>query len=396
MRSRCGVVLWLCSWVWLWALLQVGAAPAPHSGSSSSSSRHTDTKLILRAEGKSGSTFAELVLFEAARRLCTPESSCRIGTATRKRKIEFIINTTSANAASASTAAARTSSTQVVFTGKHLLVSDRRECVHVSALAPAPPCGLSLPFPARLSDAAVAALLACAERCQGEQQPGWGSLYLFRDPRDVVVSRCHHELRSEALPVSEIEACVRDMYGNTLYWVKLRELLVSPLAAPVLCYECLASYDTAARRACYHDLISLVGLPAATPADVEHVMQATALGALKRSPAYAHIAAQYGENKFRVGFAKSYADYGLSLPLLQWMDAAYWALEAAPSRPSPCAAHREARADAAAATATAAAAAATAATATAAAAAAALQCSKKKDGAKERDVEQEIIPGGQL
>lgn len=285
----------------------------------------TRRNILLRAEAKTGTTFLEIILFEAAKRVCTSSKSCSIinENTNAKRKIEFVNHSSGVT-------------TAVLFSRKHALSATSPQCEHINALAPAAPCNLQLSYNQSIYLDALQDFEDCLRICTAAvlPTPDWEHLHLSRDPRDVVVSRCFHEINSE-LSTTALEECVKKKYVNTLYWVKLREMMIpSNSRCDTICYERLTTPNESEKYNGYTELTSFINLQA-TEKNIRDIIRSTSINSVKEGGGYSII---YGSNKFREGAARNFMSYGIDLLLIDWMNDLYNSLE---SRfPSPCARYR--------------------------------------------------------
>ena len=158
-------------------------------------------------------------------------------------------------------------------------------------------------------------------------QPFWTPLYLFRDPRDIVISRCHHAEGKDSISINDLQECVMKEYGNTLYWIKLMEEVAlrqgAAVSSPVVCYECLTAQNETLKSQCYRDLLSSVGMDV-TSFELEKIISDTSFVNMKRNGEKKEL---YGANKFRAGTTKTRTEYGINVDILTWINAAYNILE---------------------------------------------------------------------
>ncbi|KAJ1434172.1 hypothetical protein B484DRAFT_429302 [Ochromonadaceae sp. CCMP2298] len=164
-------------------------------------------------------------------------------------------------------------------------------------------------------------------------------LYMLRDPRDVTVSRCHHEhkdLGGKAGPFTTalLDRCLKTNFVNTAMWVKLRELFIANELQHThyICYEQIASADLGAKRAGIERVAGVLGFGGITQAEAGMLINATSID-------NAAVGAVNWQG-VRSGGQMHFTDYDLSLSLVGWMNSTYYQLET--MHPSLCTQHRHA------------------------------------------------------
>jgi hypothetical protein len=148
--------------------------------------------------------------------------------------------------------------TDIKFTqcGKHLVPFTNANkgiyanCTHANAHPSNSPCNIQFEHPNLDTEKFRQAFEQCVDFCfdesafqQDSSKYNISFIYIIRDPRDVVISHCHHLNLNMTF-----EDCIFDRYPRVLLWIKYREIMLKKSSALLggmdyVCYEKMGSHN---------------------------------------------------------------------------------------------------------------------------------------------------------
>jgi hypothetical protein len=315
------------------------------------------TKISLRGESKSETTWLEIIAFETAKQFCTSttSSNCKALTEIDQRKRYFSIEVNGSHQFDFS----------VQF--KHGLPgiackNKESRCQDPTKLVSAENPMLSKRFDR---------MRTCIHECFSNSlfKPNTMHLYILRDPREVSISSCffkylklHDENINPNTFSDTLSSCMRENFMKVLLNVKYRELAIEQMLDSnknKICYEELLL--PAHRVMGFRKIVSTLGLYA-NDAQIESIMNATTAAVLKSGDSSSSSSSPPSPSspsnsqsrtydmhdlrvdggtipKVRSAGEKCYLDYNINNATLAWIHNAYRAAEG--FFPSPCAKYRD-------------------------------------------------------
>lgn len=318
-------------------------------------------RIGLLGEPKSGTSWLEILVFEASRQLCTADKRC-----------EFF-----GHEAARSLTMNQDGELAVFSLGKHgekhsiplhggtFPNSAKGSCSHPGYLPQAPPCLIKRhAFPEAGPN--LKELTKCATNCLAmlnysthakansatqRVKPGFAKqtyLLILRDPRDEAVSACFYaRFKRVANSTQELATCLKEVFPLYNLWTRYREVFFSPDAYRAKTGTTVELFHYEKLLRCPQRelarLVGILGLQANSTSELDNVHLSTTAESLKVSTTYNM---QHQENtgpKIRQAGKKTFLDYGLPQDLIKWMNDSASAMgfevnddNGTSSSPSPC------------------------------------------------------------
>lgn len=303
-----------------------------------SEDKRQETTISIRGEPKSGTTWLEIIAFEAAQQLCNGKSeisshrekSCKALTDVsnnKKRSFSIDVNHTHIYHFNVWFKHQIPGIELKQYNCTHLKERNSKEFLTYSQLR-------SYCIPNCLSNRSLS--------------PDTNHLHILRDPREVTVSACFwenskwHDLNTTSDTITKkLSKCIKAKLEEILLKTKYRELAIEKIygnSRNTICYEELLIPTHAIMG--FRKIIRSLGLYA-TDATIENIINATSAEIIKRGgSAYNMFDLDDGRvPKVRAAGAKTYLDYNMDNATLAWINNKY--IDAEAFFQSPCRAYRD-------------------------------------------------------